>query len=117
MANTPTAHPTPIPALAPAERRDLEPEVLIVGKLLAGEIVADECVADEFNADGIVAVAEGLKNDSGVSVDNAEERVDENADAGRELILTSRGATPSQRNAKELKATRPKHSPYGKLLD
>lgn len=111
MANTPTAHPTPIPALAPAERRDFEPEVLIVGKLLAGEIVADECVADEFLADEMVAVAELFEKDVDMSVDNAEERVDENADAGRELILTSREARPSQTNAKELKATRAKHSP------
>ena len=58
MANTPTAHPTPIPALAPAERRDLEPELFIEGKLLAGEIVAEEPVVDELCADEIVAVAE-----------------------------------------------------------
>ena len=101
MANTPTAHPTPIPALAPAERRDFESELFTVGKLLAGEIVADESVVDEFIADEIVAMAELLENDVDMSVDNAEERVDENADAGRELILTSRGATPSQTNARE----------------
>ena len=52
-----------------------------------------------------------------MSVDNAEEMVDENEDAGSELILTFRGATPSQTNAKELKATRAKHSPSRILLD
>ena len=107
MANTPTAHPTPTPALAPAERRGFEPELLAVGKLLAGEIVAEE----------IVAVAEEFENDVDISVGNAEEIVDEKADAGRELILTSRGATPSQTNAKELKATRAKHSPSKTLSD
>ncbi len=43
--------------------------------------------------------------------DDAEGIVDEDAGVERELILKSRGATPSQINAKELKAISAKHSP------
>ena len=44
-------------------------------------------------------------------LDDAEETVDEDADAERVLTFTLRGDTPSQTKAKELKATSAKHSP------
>ncbi len=49
--------------------------------------------------------------------DDAGGTVDEDADVERELILKSRGATPSQTNAKELKAISARHSPSKILFD
>ncbi len=58
IANTPTAAPTPTPALAPAERPDFEPVLLIVGELLAVEIVADVIAGNGVVADELVTLAE-----------------------------------------------------------
>lgn len=100
--NTPIADPTPTPALVPAERPDFEPWLLFEGELVADELVA---VADRF------------EDDVDRNVNDTEEVTGENVDVGaivdveREMNLSFLGATPSQTNAKELKATSARHSP------
>ena len=81
-----------------------------MGELLADEVVADAIAAKELVVDEIVAVVARFVDDVDMSVDSAEEVVDENADGGMVLILIFRGATP-------LKAISARYSPSKILFD
>ena len=78
IPNTPTADPTPTPALVPAEKPGFEPRLVSVVGFLA----------DEFAAD-----ADWFEKDVEMNVDDAKGMVDEDADVGaimdvgRELTL------------------------------
>ena len=80
--------------------------------LVVGEPVVAETFAAEF-----VAVAERFEDDTDASMDDVTGILEEDVDVESELTLKSRGVTPSQMNAKELKAISAKHSPSKTLFD
>ena len=96
-ASTPIADPTPIPALVPAERAHFEPIELLVDDFVAGELFVDD----------LGAVADWFEADVDMMVKNTEEIVD----VDKETTFSFLGVTPSQMNAKELKATSARISP------
>lgn len=138
IANTPIADPMPTPALVPAERPNFEPLFLAADEPVVDELVVDELAVEELVVDELVAIADrfeegidmkindtegtvdedvffGTIADVDIDMNGTEGVVDEDAVVGTiadvEMNLSLWGVTPSQINAKELKAISAKHSP------